>query len=484
MPKRSGHETHRLVRCLGQFALESLVFAGMEADVTSAMLTANAASLTRELTWFEEVLQCRIHLHFGQPSRYACIEDIAAPELSADDSEYAQLVRRGVLGTNERLVLLLALIPHVRPEMLDLLFVRNTNLDRGFTEFGGWKGKTHGGFLPTHETAAFLLAGHDLVKRFEVSQLFEETHFFHREGILRREAAESGEPFFSSCLTLTADGLHLLTSGDRLKPDFSREFPASRIETVLDWNDLVVGSEVRAEIENINTWAGHAHTILAEWGLGRSIRRGYRSLFYGPPGTGKTLTATLIGKGANMDVYRIDLSMMVSKFIGETEKNLANVFDQAENKNWVLFFDEADALFGKRTATSSSNDRHANQQVSYLLQRIEDFPGIVILATNMKNNIDDAFARRFQSMVHFRMPDADQRKCLWQGVLRDKQRLADDVDLDLLAEAYELSGGAIANVVRYGAISALQRGEQRIAAIDLRHGVAKELRKEGKMVTN
>jgi SpoVK/Ycf46/Vps4 family AAA+-type ATPase len=160
------------------------------------------------------------------------------------------------------------------------------------------------------------------------------------------------------------------------------------------------------------------------------------------------------------------------------------VFDQAENKNWVLFFDEADALFGKRTATSSSNDRHANQQVSYLLQRIEDFPGIVILATNMKNNMDDAFARRFQSMVHFRMPDADQRKCLWQGVLRDKQRLADDVDLDLLAEAYELSGGAIANVVRYGAISALQRGEQRIAAIDLRHGVAKELRKEGKMVTN
>ncbi|MFM7461119.1 MAG: ATP-binding protein, partial [Burkholderiales bacterium] len=214
-----------------------------------------------------------------------------------------------------------------------------------------------------------------------------------------------------------------------------------------------------------------------------SIKRGYRSLFYGPPGTGKTLTATLIGKNAGVDVYRIDLSMVVSKFIGETEKNLASVFDQAENKNWVLFFDEADALFGKRTQTSSSNDRYANQEVAYLLQRVEDFPGIVILATNMRANIDEAFARRFQSMVHFPMPDAKQRKRLWETVLRDLKRLADDVNLDQLAEAYELSGGAIANVVRYGAISALQRGQTRIAYTDLQRGIAKELRKEGRTVS-
>ncbi len=446
-------------------------------------LRANASTLVRELAWFDAVLQCRIHLHFGQPSAYARIEDIAPPDLAADDSEYARLVRRGALNTAERLVLLLALIPHVRPEALDLLYVRNTNLDRGFTEFGGWKGKTHGGFLPTYETAAFLLAGNDLRKRLETLHLFDEMHFLQREGILRRELAESGEPFFSSGLSLSGDGLHLLTTGDRRKPDFSRDFPARRIETALAWSDLVIGTDVHAEINNINTWAQHSRTILDEWGLGRSIKRGYRSLFYGPPGTGKTLTATLIGKNAGVDVYRIDLSMVVSKFIGETEKNLANVFDQAENKNWVLFFDEADALFGKRTQTSSSNDRYANQEVAYLLQRVEDFPGIVILATNMRANIDEAFARRFQSMVHFPMPDAKQRKRLWETVLGDLKRLADDVNLDQLAEAHELSGGAIANVVRYGAISALQRGQARIAYTDLQRGIAKELRKEGRTVS-
>lgn len=142
--------------------------------------------------------------------------------------------------------------------------------------------------------------------------------------------------------------------------------------------------------------------------------------------------------------------MVVSKYIGETGKNLANVFDQAENKNWILFFDEADALFGKRTQASSSNDRHANQEISYLLQRVEDFPGTVILATNLKANIDEAFARRFQSVIYFPTPEADLRLRLWQGVLGDKCRLAEDVDLVDLAEKYALAGGAILNVVRYG----------------------------------
>ncbi len=116
---------------------------------------------------------------------------------------------------------------------------------------------------------------------------------------------------------------------------------------------------------------------------------------------GKSLTASLLGKSANMDVYRIDLSKVVSKYIGETEKNLSNIFDMAENKDWILFFDEADALFGKRTSASDSKDRYANQEVADLLQRIEDFPGIVILATNLKSNLDEAFARRFQSMIYF-----------------------------------------------------------------------------------
>ena len=181
-------------------------------------------------------------------------------------------------------------------------------------------------------------------------------------------------------------------------------------------------------------------------------------------------------------VYRIDLSKVVSKYIGETEKNLASLFDHAQHQNWILFFDEADSLFGKRTESRNANDRAANQQVSYLLQRIEDFPGIVILATNLRSNLDDAFARRFQSIIHFAMPTAEQRVQLWEDNFRDKPyRLAPDVDLARLARDYELSGGSIINVLRYACLRAIVRDPQEIQPQDLFDGIRKELHKEGRL---
>ncbi len=440
---------------------------------------ANAITLAAELDWFERVLEARIALHFEQPAAVADIHDLTPPDLTGDPSEYAAVVHEQAMGFDERLLLMLALVPHIRPQVLDLLYVRNRNLDRGFTEFGGWKGKSHGGFLPTCETAAFLIAGEDLRARFEVMKLFEEDHYFRTHDMLRVEHADGEEPFFSGALRLTVEALHRLTSGDRRKPDYGVAFPAKRITTSLEWDDLVVAHEVQDEIGAINAWIRHGPALLDDWGLAKSIKPGYRSLFYGPPGTGKTLTATLIGKQAAADVYRIDLSMVVSKYIGETEKNLANVFDQAQNRHWILFFDEADALFGKRTETSSSNDRHANQEVSYLLQRVEDFPGVVILATNLKANIDEAFARRFQSLVYFPMPDADQRLRLWKGMVESGCRLADDVDLAMLAQDHELSGGAIANVIRHAALCALRTDRDAIAQADLLQGIRKELIKDG-----
>lgn len=442
-------------------------------------LRANAATVAAELDWFERVLEARIALHFGQAAAVDDIHALTPPDLTDDPSEYAAIVREQGMGFDERVVLMLALAPHVRPQVLDLLFVRNRNLDRGFTEFGGWKGKTHGGFLPTCETAAFLVAGEDLAARFGVMKLFGEDHYFRTRDFLRVEHAGGEEPFFSGALRLTVEALHRLTSGDRRKPDYGTAFPAKRITTTLDWRDLVVGHDVLDEVGAINAWIEHGTTLLRDWGLAKSVKPGYRSLFYGPPGTGKTLTATLIGKQAGADVYRIDLSMVVSKYIGETEKNLANVFDQAQNRHWILFFDEADALFGKRTETSSSNDRYANQEVSYLLQRVEDFPGVVILATNLKANIDEAFARRFQSLVYFPMPDAEQRLRLWKGMVDGGCRMADDVDLDTIAQDHELSGGAIANVVRHGALCALRADRHVVCREDLLQGIRKELIKDG-----
>ena len=440
----------------------------------------NALTLEREMAWFNSVLEARIQIYFEQEHEIEDIRDLGPPDIAGDQSEYAQLIRQYEMGFSERLVLILALLPHVRPQLLDLLFIRNKNLDRGYTEFGGWRGKYHGGFLPTGETAVFLLSGQDLARRLEAVRLFEGEHFFAAGGILRIDRQSSDEPFLSGALRLSADILARCTTGITHKPDYSIHFPAKLITTRLTWQDLVLAPEVMEEIGVIKAWMRHERTIMFDWGLEKSIKPGYRALFYGPPGTGKTLTATLIGAEFGVDVYRIDLSMVVSKYIGETEKNLANVFDQAQHKNWILFFDEADALFGKRTQTSSSNDRHANQEISYLLQRVEDYPGIVILATNLKGNIDEAFARRFQSQVYFPLPDTEQRRRLWENTLNG--RSGPTVDLDDLAREFELSGGAITNVVRYGAISALQMQRDSIDREDLVRGVARELRKEGKTI--
>ncbi len=445
------------------------------------MSTGGESLLDRELAWLDRVLQARLCLHFGQPCDVADVRDLPPPQPD-DGSAYARLVGGTEWGFDERLLLVLSLAPHVRPQLLDTLFVRNRNLDRGYTEFGGTKGKTHGGFLPTCETAVFLLAGEDLTRRFSALRLFDAAHWLQRKGILAFDHDAPGEPPLAASLQLQPEFRELLTTGQPHKPDFSSNFPAHLITTALNWGDLVLGPDVMDDVSAITTWLNHGDTLLDGWQLRKAVKPGYRSLFFGPPGTGKTLTATLIGQAAGADVYRIDLSMVVSKYIGETEKNLGRVFDLAHNRRWILFFDEADALFGKRTSTSSSNDRYANQEVSYLLQRVEDFPGTVILATNLKGNIDEAFARRFQSLVHFPMPDADQRLRLWEGMLRHTGRLAPGLDLRKLAEQHELSGGAIANVVRAAAISALQAGRECMTLADLLTGVAKELRKEGRTV--
>lgn len=273
---------------------------------------------------------------------------------------------------------------------------------------------------------------------------------------------------------------NLPAQAERQTANANSAFPARLITTELGWSDLVLSPEALDEIEEIKAWISHSKTLLADWQLAKTIKPGYRSLFYGPPGTGKTLTATLLGQATGADVYRVGLSSVVSKYIGETEKNLNRVFAQALDLHWILFFDEADALFGKRTAVSSAHDRYANLEVSYLLQRIEDFAGTVIVASNLKGNIDEAFVRRFQSIVHFTMPDAELRLRLWQGMLGQTGRLAQDVNLPMLAERFELSGGAIANVVRYGATHAIRSGRDSITTSDLMRGIAKELRKEGR----
>lgn len=434
--------------------------------------------MTSSIQYFQTLLHTAFALYFGQESEYAALEEIPFPA----DSELASWAGKE-LSWEEQVVLLLALMPHVSPQSLDLFFILNKNLDRPYTEFGGWKGTSHNGFLPTGETAAFLLALHSDEKRKTVVNLFGQEHWYYKENILRLEGQGIGEPFLSGKLCVSDEFLAKIFHDGSYRPDYSSDFPARRMETKLDWEDLVLPYNLTEEIEQITQWLEHGQTINEQWNLDKFLKRGYRCLFHGPPGTGKTLTASLLGKQHGMDVYRIDLSMVVSKYIGETEKNLAKIFDRAEHQNWILFFDEADALFGKRTETSDSNDRHANQEVAYLLQRIEDFPGMVILATNIKDNLDEAFFRRFQSILYFPVPNQQLRYELWQRLI-PKEWLSDESD-ELLQEAamIKLSGGSMLNVVQSCALQLFDPETKAKLSLDLlKSTIRKELEKEGKLV--
>jgi hypothetical protein len=441
-------------------------------------LQKNARDLELELAWFGRLVDARFRLYFEQQTDVRSVTDLPPPDLSGSDSPYARFLAHYGFSFAERAAIVLALVPHVRPQLLDVFFTKNTLFDRKFAEFGGVRGGPDGDFFPSGETLAFLLAGSDLEARFGLQSLFDGDHVFTRHNILRLSPGEHGEPSMKCPLRISDEELGLFTTGRVRRPDFGANFPARFIETKLTWDDLVLFPGTRRQLEGIATWLNHGETLMNEWGMAAKLRPGYRSLFYGPPGTGKTMTACLLGRSTGRDVYKVDLSLVVSKYIGETEKNLSKAFDQAQHKGWILFFDEADALFGKRSETKDAHDRYANQEVSYLLQRIEDFDGIAILASNQRDNLDEAFTRRFESIIYFPMPSAEDRLRLWRQGFSPKARLDSDIDLGKIAAEHTLAGGSIINVIRYASLETLSQGSDLITLETLLRGIRHELAKE------
>jgi hypothetical protein len=477
-------------------------------------LEDNAATLVQEITWFARLINARLQEYFWEenklikkvkeesvPESIASLnnksavnesgdeveretntaEEIAMPDLTNDQSVYAEFVKYYTLTKAERLLLMLALMPYLQPHLLDIFFAVNKSTGRGYTEFGGVKGSRHGGFIPTIETALFILAGNDLGKRFYYYKLFEPDHIFLAHGIIVLDKSNAGnEPFYSSSISISEEYIDFFTTGVLRKPAFSMDFPAKHLQTKMDWNDLVADDFTMQQLDEIRIWLQHGPTLNNAWGMSKKLPPGYKALFHGAPGTGKTLTAALLGKLYNLDVYRVDLSMVISKYIGETEKNLEKVFTKAANKNWILFFDEADSLFGKRTSITDAHDKYANQEIAYLLQRLEDYPGLVILASNMRNNVDVAFTRRLQSIIHFQKPQSRERLRLWKNSFSPASKPPRDEDLERIAKQYELSGGSIINVVQYASLMALNRNDNYITVEDLLLGIKKEFNKEGK----
>jgi len=256
---------------------------------------------------------------------------------------------------------------------------------------------------------------------------------------------------------------------------------AVRIESRRTWDHLVLPRQQERQLRELVGRYKHSHLVYDRWGFNSAGGTGLVALFAGGSGTGKTLSAEVIGTTLGLDVYKVDLSSLVSKYIGETEKNLERIFDAASAGNVVLFFDEADALFGKRSEVSDSHDRYANIEVAYLLQRIEAYDGIVVLATNLRANLDDAFLRRIHVSVDFRDPDETQRLQIWQKSF-PKDAPTEDLDLPWLAKSFRITGGNIRNAATTAAFLAAE-ADRAIAMEDVVRGIDREFEKLGRLRT-
>ncbi len=259
---------------------------------------------------------------------------------------------------------------------------------------------------------------------------------------------------------------------------------AQKVETSYSWDDIVLPRRAHRQLEEVFTSVEYRARVYSDWGFEAKLAlgKGTNVLFAGPSGTGKTMAASILARELGLDLYKIDLANVVSKYIGETEKNLSRVFDEAQTSNAILFFDEADALFGKRSEVKDSHDRYANIETAYLLQRMEEYEGVSILATNLRKSLDEAFARRLQHTVEFPFPDAIYRERIWKRIFPPSAPLAEDADFGFLAQQFELTGGNIKNVALAAAFLAAENGgvigmEQLICA------TSRELQKIGRLPT-
>jgi hypothetical protein len=324
-----------------------------------------------------------------------------------------------------------------------------------------WLGSLNGerpvGFDPAVVTLAFRLAPDQIVRAAEAA---------------RRVTIAAARPM------TVAD----ISSGARAQNAAGLERLARRIEPVASWADLVLPQSVEEQIRELTARARHRDKVIGEWGMGggNSRRQGITALFAGDSGTGKTMSAEVLAGDLGFDLYVIDLSTVVDKYIGETEKNLDRIFTEADRVNGVLLFDEADALFGKRSEVKDARDRYANVEVAYLLQRMESFDGLAILTTNLRANVDEAFIRRLDAIVDFALPEEEHRRLLWGRNLPDAVPKADDIDLDFLARRFKLSGGDIRNICVAAAYLAAA-GDRAISMSDLIRATEREYQKLGRL---
>jgi hypothetical protein len=441
-------------------------------------MSANLDIISQELNWLKEFINNQIENYFQDE----IIKNTPPlPNLKETNTPYATFIKNNNLSNKERIVVILVLTLEIAPQTLDIFLTKNKLYDAPFSEFGGAINANRVGFYPTIQTALFLLSLNSMDKYVKSMSLFEPQNTLFKNDILESNNIDQSESFINTKLSLTKNSISLILNGKEMNYEYSKDFPATLLKSNYEWSDLIFNDYTIKHILELEMWLDYSDRLLNEWGMNKSIKKGYKALFYGPPGTGKTLTATLLGKRVKKTVYRIDLSQVVSKYIGETEKNLEKLFNKAHKKDWILFFDEADSLFSKRTSISNSNDKYANQETSYLLQKIEESESLIILASNLKDNFDEAFLRRFQSIIYFGLPEYEERLKLWQNGFSKKANI-ENINLEKISKTYELSGATIMNVIRFASLMAISQDREEIFENDVINGIKREKYKEGKIV--
>jgi SpoVK/Ycf46/Vps4 family AAA+-type ATPase len=324
-----------------------------------------------------------------------------------------------------------------------------------------WEGCLNGRF---GETAASVLANKF---KFTAGQVNDAITSAEKLAVLEEREEVMMEDLYEGCRTQSNQGLTALAR--RIKPKYG-------------WGDIILPKEKAEQLKEVTNYVKNRGVVYYDWGFDDklSLGKGLNVLFSGPSGTGKTMAAEVIAFELSLDLYKIDLSMIVSKYIGETEKNLNRIFKEAEQSNAILFFDEADALFGKRSEVQDSHDRYANIEISYLLQKMEENEGIVILASNLSQNIDDAFLRRMHFTVEFPFPEEEYRYKIWKSLFPVEAPLSDDIDYEFLAKKFKLAGGNIKNIVVNAAFLAAENSGV-IAMEDVINAAKREFQKIGKV---
>lgn len=387
---------------------------------------------------------------------------VILPDVLNGDEYYNFLAGNKLQDNEARLLLAMALSRYVFDGMWKPLFLEGNPFSL-FVE--------HDVALPTFNTFLMLSAGMRLDERHRLLQKLGSEHLLTQMHVVENEYRENDSDPLNSRLRVGAGYRDLLLHNKHTRPAFSPDFPASELNSSLNWDDLILEPSTLSRLEEINTWYHHHRVLEQNPELFRHFRPGYRSLFSGPSGTGKTLAATLLGKRFGLPVYRIDLSMLISKYVGETSKNLGRIFDLAENKGWILFFDEGDALFGKRTdnsQTENKNNTYANQEIAFLLQRIERFNGLVIVATNLPKNLDPAFSRRFETVVTFKTPSADFMTEVWLRFWPSHIEKPAGTMLATLLREYTLPVASVFNVLQRITLNTIGQEKKSFSVQELR----------------